>query len=314
MKGLQPLLFYERNRSMPHVVHIVTVQEAGRTVKSIALKEMRLSRGMYSRLKFSGGILLDGQPSHADVRVRAGQTLTAEWEDRAALPQEEHFIPLFVPYQDEFYCVVEKPAPLPTLSSARQQGPTLENVLYRHWGCPQDYVFRPVNRLDKGTSGLMAVALNAHAQQLLQRQLHTDAFLREYRAICHGAPPEKEGEIDLPIGKAEEGIRREVRPDGARAVTHYWVEEEKNGLSLVRLRLKTGRTHQIRVHLSALGCPIVGDYVYGQAHPALPGRFALHACALRFVHPLTGEEVSVCSPLPPALSQLLSAPENVNDP
>ncbi|MBR0538344.1 MAG: RNA pseudouridine synthase [Clostridia bacterium] len=96
-------------------------------------------------------------------------------------------------------------------------------------GCPRDFLFRPVNRLDKGTSGLMAAAKNAHAQQLLQRLLHTDAFVREYLAICQGDLPERSGVIDLPIGKAGEGVRRSVRPDGSRAVTHYQVTFRSSG-------------------------------------------------------------------------------------
>ena len=293
---------------MPQVKHVVAPEEEGRTVKSIALKGMRLSRGMFSSLKFAGGLYLDGVPVHADVRVLKGQTLLAQWQDQSAAPGTPYSIPLSIAYQDARYCVVEKPAPLPTLSSARQDGPTLENALYAHWGCPDGYVFRPVNRLDKGTSGLMAVAMDAHAQQLLQRQLHTPDFIREYLAVCEGEPPEREGVIDLPIGKAD-GVRREIRPDGARAVTHYRVEGAYDGLCLVRLRLETGRTHQIRVHLAALGCPIVGDYLYGQPSPMLPGRFALHACGLSFVHPFTGETVSLVSPLPPELRLLLpSAP------
>ena len=294
---------------------VVLPEEEGRRIREILRGRMRVSYSAMKRAKWNGAILLNGERTTVDVRVRAGDRLELRLpEQKPVYAPEPYALALRIPYEDAALMVVDKPAPLASQSSRRHPHDSLENAVFHTLGCPPDFIYRPVNRLDKGTSGLMAVALNAHAQQLLQRQLHTDAFLREYRAICHGAPPEKEGEIDLPIGKAEEGIRREVRPDGARAVTHYWVEEEKNGLSLVRLRLKTGRTHQIRVHLSALGCPIVGDYVYGQAHPALPGRFALHACALRFVHPLTGEEVSVCSPLPPALSQLLSAPENVNDP
>ena len=207
---------------------------------------------------------------------------------------------LSVPWQDEHYLVVDKPAPMPTLCSAKQDGPTLENTLYTALGCPEDYVFRPVNRLDKGTSGLMAVARDAHAQQLLQRQLHSETFIREYKAVCVGHLPEASGVIALPIGKAGEGVKRAVRADGQRAVTHYWVEAENKSCSLVRLRLETGRTHQIRVHLAALGCPILGDYLYGAPHPALPGRFALHACFLQFTHPFTGERVSASSPLPNA--------------
>ena len=290
---------------MPRLDHRITDEEAGRTVKSVALKEMRLSRGMFSHLKFCGGLLLNGTPVHADVRLQPGQTLSAVWEEAPGPAVTPWETPLSVPYEDADYWVADKPAPLPTLGSARQKGPTLENALYAHLHCPEGYLFRPVNRLDKGTSGLLAVARSAHAQQLLQRQLHTDAFVREYLAVCVGAPPRAEGVIDLPIGKAGEGVRREIRPDGCRTVTRYRVEEEKNGLSLVRLRLETGRTHQIRVHLAALNCPVAGDYLYGRPDPRLPGRFALHACHLSFLQPLTGQRVTVDSPLPAVLAALM---------
>ena len=291
---------------MPELTHTVSGEEAGRTVKSVALGAMNLSRSLFSSLKFSGGLTLDGNPVRADARVQAGQALCARWQEEPALILTPYALPFEIPYQDEHYLIIDKPAPLPTLCSARQEGPTLENALYARLGCPDDFVFRPVNRLDKGTSGLLAAARDAHAQQLLQRQSHTDAFVREYRAVCLGHLPKKEGVIDLPIVKGD-GVRREIGPGGVRAVTHYRVEAEDQTYSLVRLRLETGRTHQIRVHLKALGCPIVGDYVYGEADPRLPGRFALHACFLRFVHPFTGEEIRRESPLPPELKALMTA-------
>ena len=286
---------------MPIISRRITEAEAGRTVKSIALKEMRLSRSRFSSLKFSGGIRLDGEPVHADRQVRAGQTLTLQWTEEGAPAPMSCEASLTIPWQDQYFLVIDKPAPLPTLGSAHQDGATLENALFTRLGCPDPYMFRPVNRLDKGTSGLLAVARDAHSQQLLQRQLHTDAFIREYLAVCQGHLPLSGGVIDLPIGKAGEGVKREIRPDGKRAVTHYRVERETENRSLVRLRLETGRTHQIRVHLAAMNSPILGDYLYGKPHPALPERFALHACFLQFSHPFTGETVSVSSPLPDRL-------------
>ena len=290
---------------MPVLTHEITEAETGRTVKSIALKEMRLSRGWFSSLKFNGGIRLDGESVRADQRVQAGQILSAQWEETQGTSLTPYEAPLRIPWQDEHYFVIDKPAPLPTLCSARQEGATLENVLFSYLKCPENYLFRPVNRLDKGTSGLLAVAKDAHAQQLLQRQLHTETFIREYLAVCEGHLPHSEGVIDLPIAEAGEGVKREIRPDGKGAVTHYRVEQETDTRSLLRLRLETGRTHQIRVHLAAVNCSIVGDYLYGKPHPDLPGRFALHACFLQFCHPFTGETVSVSSPLPQTLENLL---------
>ena len=289
---------------MPGIDYVITEKDAGRTVKSVALKEMRLSRGMFSSLKFSGGILLDGLPVRADARLAAGQTLSARWQDGEGSRLTPYHAPVRIAYEDEHYWVLEKPAPLPTLCSAHQDGPTLENALYAHLGCPEGFVFRPVNRLDKGTSGLLTAARDAHAQQLLQRQLHTEGFIREYRALCLGRPPRDAGVVDLPIGMAGDGVRREVRQDGARAVTHYRLEGEKEGLCLLRLRLETGRTHQIRVHMAALGCPVLGDYLYGREDDRLPGRFALHACFLQFRHPFTGNPVRAESPLPEKLESI----------
>ncbi len=289
--------------------HVITAREENRTVRSIALKEMHLSRGQFSHLKFSGGVTVDGRPARADEHLAAGQRLTLLLLDGGQEPLTPYDLPLSIPYRDEDYLIIEKPAPLPTLCSARQSGPTLENALYAALGCPENYVFRPVNRLDKGTSGLLAAATNPHAQQLLQKQLHTGKFIREYLAICHGALPREEGVIDLPIARIDGSVKREIRKEGQRAVTRYRVERTAGEFSLVRLRLETGRTHQIRVHMRALGCPVAGDYLYGDPDPRLPGRFALHAAYLSFVHPLTGREIQAESPLPEALFRLMEENE-----
>ncbi|MBQ3303211.1 MAG: RluA family pseudouridine synthase, partial [Clostridia bacterium] len=152
---------------------------------------------------------------------------------------------------------------------------------------------------------LMAAAMNAHAAQRLQKQLHTDAFVREYLAVVEGRMS-GEGIIDAPI-KMEDAatVRRVVDFEkGKPAVTHYRVERAGDRLSLVRLRLETGRTHQIRVHLAHLGHPIVGDFLYGTEGPRLPGRFALHSTHIRLIHPVTGDIIERTSPLPEALAAL----------
>jgi 23S rRNA pseudouridine1911/1915/1917 synthase len=153
----------------------------------------------------------------------------------------------------------------------------------------------------------MVVAKEAHAQHLLQQLLHTDRFQRTYLAVAQGTLPEPEGCIDLPIAKEDAAsIRRMVHPQGKEARTFYRVEGRENGRSLVRLRLDTGRTHQIRVHLSHLGCPICGDFLYGTELDALPGRFALHSTQLRLWHPLKNCWLEAESPLPDVLGSLLS--------
>ena len=203
--------------------------------------------------------------------------------------------------------MIDKPAPLSTQSSPRQPDNTLENRLAWRYRDVPGFVFRPVNRLDKGTSGLMVAAKHAHSQMLLSRQLHTPEFAREYLAVTDGVPAEPEGVIDAPIGKADGAtVRREVRADGKPSRTAYRTLEAGNGRALLRLKLDTGRTHQIRVHLSHIGCPVFGDFLYGTERPdALPGRFALHSAYVRFLHPLTGQALEFESPLPGALRALL---------
>ena len=251
--------------------------------------------------------MVDGVPVLADRRVHAGERLSVDVPEAVAPPPEPFYLPLRVPYEDAHFWMIDKPAPLPSSSSQKKEGPTLENALYAYAGCPEDFVYRPVNRLDKGTSGLMLAARTAHAQHLLQRLLHGSEFIREYLAVVEGMPPRTQGVIDLPIGKADGAtIRREVRADGKPARTYYRVLETCGGRSLLRLRLETGRTHQIRVHLSALGCPVAGDFLYGTELDDLPGRFALHSALVRLRHPVTGEWIERESPLPSELSALLS--------
>lgn len=277
---------------MPELRLTIPAELDGQSVRQAAMKGLGMSNGLFKRAKFHGQVLLDGVPVLANAAVRQGQTLLLffpEKENTAPAPVE---LGLRVAFEDEYLMMVDKPAPLPSASSPRQALPTLENAVYAYLGCPEDFVYRPVNRLDKGTSGLMLVAKAAYAQDQMQRLLHTDYFQREYLAVAEGRLPEKQGLIDLPIRKADGAtVKREVGPGGKEARTWYWVLREENNRSLVRLRLDTGRTHQIRVHLSALGCPIVGDFLYGTESKELPGRFALHSFRCRFLHPVTGQWV-----------------------
>lgn len=205
--------------------------------------------------------------------------------------------------------ILSKGAPLPTLPSRHIASPTLREQLASllHEDA-QAFAYHPVNRLDKGTSGLLCVARHAHAQRLLSAQLHTGGFIRDYLAVTEGAPQAAQGTIDAPIARTGDGARRAVCAGGQRAVTHYRVEAQANGRALLRLRLETGRTHQIRVHLAHIGCPIAGDYLYGRELPALAGRFALHSASIRCTQPLTGQALEIDEPLPDALRALLVAP------
>ncbi len=293
---------------MHEINFAVPPELAGRSLKSLALGTLKLSYTQLKRLKFHQGLLVDGIPRHSDYRPREGERLRLVFFDEpseAISPGSAALSPVF---EDDELLVVDKPAPLPSVAS-RQGGETLENRVFSYLREPADFIYRPVNRLDKGTSGLMLIAKNAHIQHRMQRLLHTEDFRREYLAIVSGAPKAVRGIIDLPIAHGP-GIRRIVSPGGKAARTDYETLRQGEMISLLRLRLHTGRTHQIRVHLAYIGCPVLGDFLYGREDARLPGRFALHAYRLGFTHPISGEALAFESALPAQMQEIIDAVTN----
>ena len=262
-------------------------------LRDVLRRVMGVSYTAMKSAKWNGGITVDGVVTPVDAFVRAGQVVAIRFRENAPVYAVKPYdLPLTIAHEDDWLFVIDKPAPLASQSSALHPDDTLENALYAHLRCPTDFVYRPVNRLDKGTSGLMIVAKDAHIQHRLQALLHTPEFIRTYQAVVDGCPDDDCGVIDAPIGKEDAAsIRRIVKRGKTRA--------------LVELVLETGRTHQIRVHMASIGCPVVGDFLYGTEIPQLPGRFALHASALTLHHPMTGEWLSLTSPLPASLATLL---------
>ena len=294
-------------KRMRELTAIAGEKDAGRRVKFFVRGDMGVSYGQFTSLKAREGLRVNGAPVHANYPLAPGDRVTVLLEERAGKAVEPQDAPVDVVYEDEDLIIIDKPAPLATQCSPKQPRDTLENRLaHRYRDRPGGFVFHPLNRLDRGTSGLMAAAMNPHATQRLQRALHTDAFLREYLAVVEGELT-GEGVVDAPIAKAEGAtVRRVVDADRGRpARTHYRVERSGPRYSLVRLRLETGRTHQIRVHMAHIGHPIAGDFLYGTEDPRLPGRFALHAARIRLAHPVTGAVIERESPLPTELAQLL---------
>ena len=276
----------------------VKAEEAGRKVRDILRRSMGVSYTAMKSAKWNGRIRLNGEPVHADATVSVGDLVSMDWaEDTPVYTIKPFRLQLEVPYLDEDIMAVVKPAGVAVQSSKNHPDDSLENAVYAYFGCPENYIYRPVNRLDKGTGGLMLIARTPHAQHLLQRQLHTDAFRRRYLAWTDGRPAEDEGVLDFPIAKAEGAtVRRIVSAEGKPSRTRYRVLREQEGGALVLLELETGRTHQIRVHLNYIGCPVRGDFLYGTEKPeAFPGCFALHSAVLEVRHPLTGEMIRLTS-------------------
>lgn len=293
---------------MAVVTRVILPEEDGATVRHILRAKLHFSSHAVSRLAHGGACMfVNGAAVHTPHVLRAGDVLAVETEDRrppktAVTPGNW---PLPVLWEDEHLLLVDKPAGMTAhASNFLPDTPTVAGALA--WNRGTDFIFHPVNRLDKGTTGLMAIAKSGYVHDLLRRQLHTERFRREYRAVCLGCPLPERGTVDAPIGRDEaSAVARRVRGDGAPAVSHYQVLARGEGLSLLALRPETGRTHQLRVHMAFLGCPLAGDWLYGAEDPGLIPRPALHSRRVTLDHPVTGERVEVSAPLPKDMQALL---------
>lgn len=284
----------------------VSELDRDRKIKYFVRGTMGVSYHQFSALKGYGGLLVNGIVVHANHLLQPGDLVEVLLEDSPRISATPEDIPVDVLYEDDDLLIINKPAPLACQCSPKQPSHTLENRLAWRYRDTEGFVFRPLNRLDKGTSGLMAAAKHAHACQRMQKQLHTNSFVREYLAVVEGTLS-GEGTIDLPIAKEDAAtVRRQVDFENGRpAITHYKSILCENGRTLLRLRLETGRTHQIRVHLSHCRHPICGDFLYGSELPELPERFALHSTHIELDHPLSGQRIVCDAPLPRSLQKLL---------
>lgn len=267
------------------------------------LKKIGCSRNVLSRLKAApDGIQVDGTAVFASRRLSPGEHLTLHLpEDPPSEKLDPVFMDLDIVYEDEDLLVINKAAGVPVHPSQGNHGNTLANGLawyFKEKGEP--FVYRAVNRLDRDTTGLMIAAKNMFAASVLSSMAAARQIRREYLAIVLGKP-EESGTIDAPIGrKAGSIIERTVDfSSGERAVTHYRRVLYRPDLdaSLVRLRLETGRTHQIRVHMAYIGHPLPGDFLYCPDY-SLIRRQALHSHQLTFLHPVTKKELHFEAPLP----------------
>ena len=291
----------------------VTPELAGTEVKTLLRRVLGLSGTVLRRVKWlEDGVTVDGVRVNVRYRPAEGQTLSVRLTDPAptsgVVPAEG---PLDIVYEDPDLVVLGKAPGVLVHPGHGHFDDTLGNYLlwhYRQTGDESD--FHPVHRLDRGTSGLVVAAKHAHAQEKLKRQLHTGAFRRVYLAVCNGAPPGPSGTIDAPIGPVDGSLSaRQVRPDGKPARTHYRVLQAFGSRTLVELELDTGRTHQIRVHMAHIGCPLTGDFLYGKADRAPIGRPALHSARLELDHPITGERLAFDLPLPGDMQNLIPKEE-----
>ncbi|MBQ3095130.1 MAG: RluA family pseudouridine synthase [Clostridia bacterium] len=280
---------------MPVLYITVPPSLKGTAAKDVLRRLGHLSSSNLRSLRDRGGLFLNGTEIPGYVRVSDGDVLSADLSD---IPAEVPVLPGKPPevlYADDWLAAVNKPAGIATHASTFHPGEeTMHEKMAALWGA--DMVYHPVNRLDRYTSGVMCVARCGYMHERMKTLLHTDGFVRVYLAVCVGKLPESRGTVDLPIGREEGSVLKRTAGCGSPAVTDYRVLAEGGGRSLVVLRPRTGRTHQIRVHLSALGCPIAGDFLYGDETEA--ARTLLHSAALRLSHPVSGAAVTLRAELP----------------
>ena len=267
-----------------------------RDIKSILFEHLGLSQRLVTRLKKTDGIRLNGEHQTVRKRVMSGDVLTIRMNEDKNENIVANNIPIDIVYEDEDILVVNKPKNMPTHPSHSHYENTLANALcYRYRN--EDFVFRAITRLDRDTTGLVLLAKNQFVANKLCKQIGDRKIKKEYLAICCGELPQKEGIVEQGIVRESESvIKRVVSENGQYAKTSYSVLEYKNGLSLVRLYPETGRTHQIRVHMSYIGTPLYADFIYGEE---IKGeRTRLHCSALEFSHPVTGEKMFLSCPAP----------------
>lgn len=290
----------------------------GRLDAWLAAQAPELSRARIQALMKDGRVTCGGAAVKASAKPEQGQVIEIRVPAPVQAEPQPEDIPLDILYEDAALLVLNKPAGLVVHPAPGHADGTLVNALLHH--CDDlggvGGVERPgiVHRLDKDTSGLMMVAKSDAAMAGLVKLFQTGGITKEYLTLVHGAPPKASGTVSNLIGRHPVDRKRMavVRCNGRQAVTHYAVERQFKGAALVRCRIETGRTHQIRVHMQSLGCPVAGDALYGRSAadkrlPVVPARQMLHAARLAFAHPLTGAALTFDAPLPVDFAAVLGA-------
>ncbi len=262
--------------------------EEGAQVKTV-LRNRGLSTGLIRRLKQTGGIFLENRSVTVAQPVRAGQRLSLVLPGTPSEYVKPVPMSLSVVYEDDWLLIVDKPSGIPVHPSAGHHDDSLAGGV-AYYMKDKDFVFRPITRLDRYTAGLVLIAKNSIAAADLCGQIQKGTIEKTYYAVTAGIPHPMKGEINQPIAREENSvIKRKVCETGKPALTKYQVEQTKGNLALVRVVPVTGRTHQIRVHLAYLGCPLLYDFLYGEEQENQ--MFLLQCTGLSFVHPHTGEKI-----------------------
>lgn len=276
-------------------------------LREIVKKEMHLSRALIINLKQQKKILVNGMVTLTNYRLKPGDIVSVDItlkEESSVMPE---YMPLDIVYEDQDLLLINKPPHLAVHPSKGLGAGTLANAVIYYWQAQgKSLLFRPINRLDRDTSGLILIGKSQYAHQAIANQQKKGTIHREYQAVVEGVIADDQGCIDLPIARKDPELReRIIDVTGKAAYTSYQVLKRYPNHTLLSLLLGTGRTHQIRVHLSHIGHPICGDELYGTPS-ALIGRQALHAGKLNFIQPRTDQTLQFEVPLPADIQQLLN--------
>jgi len=280
----------------------------GKKVLQILQNEMNLSGRLIKKLKVSGGILLNGKPVRTVDHVNKGDILSVIIDFREEADIEPENSDFSILYEDDCILAVNKEPGMPVHPSAGHPTGTLANRVLAHFiKQGLSIKVRPINRLDKDTSGIVLFAKNPHIQEQIINQMKENRVYKSYLGIVHGMFDPPDGIINLPIARKSGSImERIIDPEGAPSITVYKTMEIHKDLSLVEFILKTGRTHQIRVHCRAMGHPLLGDWLYSDIQTDLIGRQALHSHIFAFDHPLNGQRIELSAPLPEDMEKALT--------
>lgn len=289
----------------------VTEAEDGQLLQQVLKRRFSLSRRFLRQLKMNEAVSVNGEGVYLTSRIKTGDFI------RIVLPPEGKTsvlpepIPLEIIHEDDDLIVLNKQPGVVVHPTKNYPTGTIANGLIHYWHKKgQHHLVRPVNRLDRNTTGVIVFAKHAYAHHFLAKQLQTTHSVREYRVVVHGVPSSGRSTIDAPLARhPEQPSRRIVHPEGARAVTHYEVLQWFSAAAFLSCRLETGRTHQIRVHMREIGHPVMGDAMYGNSdrYSHIPiRRQALHAYAFQFIHPRTRKIIRYEAEIPEDIRSLIA--------
>ena len=289
------------------LIHKIIKDDFNKTINEIILKEFNFSNRLLTKLIKNKNILFNGKEVDTRTLVTTPGIIKIDFnydEDNSNIVETK--MNLNIVYEDEWMLVVNKPAGCPIHPSRLHFEDSLSNgIKYYFDSINLNKKIRPVNRLDLHTSGLVIFAKCEYIQEQFSKQMTNSLFKKEYLCLVDGLFKEKNGTIDLPISRKQGSIiERTINENGKKSITHYEVLKEFDNYSLVHCKLETGRTHQIRVHMQAIGHSILGDTLYGKC-TNLINRQALHSYKIQCIHPVTGKELNFVSDLPSDMKQLI---------